>query len=328
MKIGLLVGRENTFPPAFIERVNAKGEGEIIAEFCKLGGTAATVQPEYRLIIDRISHEVPYYRVYLKAVALRGSLVINDPFWWMSDDKFFDCALATELGVAVPRTVALPNKSYVDDVIDATLRNLIYPLDWQGIADYVGMPAFLKPAYGGGWKHVYKVHSVEELIWAYDQTGPLQMIVQESIEYEGYVRCICIGDQVRPIRYEPREPHERRYKIDENYLGAELRARVIHDAQLLNRALGYVVNTVEFAIRDGIPYAIDFLNPAPDFDRYSITEYYFEWVVETLANFAIECACSGNTLGQGYPWYALTTAARAQIHPSPLPTSLQTLQGR
>jgi hypothetical protein len=314
VKIGLLVGRENTFPQPFIDRVNAKGGGEVTAELCSLGGTAHESRPEYRLIVDRMSHEIPYYRQYLKACVLRGTLVVNDPFWWTADDKFFECALAREIGVAVPKTVVLPNKSYVEGVTGESLRNLKFPLDWQAIVDYTGLPAFLKPSLGGGWKNVYKVNSIEELIWAYDQTGILPMILQENIEFEGYVRCICIGKtQIQPIRYNPAAPFHERYVIDDGYLGPNLRARILRDAQKLNEALGYDMNTVEFAIRDEIPYAIDFLNPAPDFDRFSITEHYFEWVLETMSDFVIARARSDDTQGQAHPWYQMTFDARAEL---------------
>ena len=39
MKIGLIVGRENTFPGAFIDRVNSKNVDGITAEMVQLGGT-------------------------------------------------------------------------------------------------------------------------------------------------------------------------------------------------------------------------------------------------------------------------------------------------
>src|SRR5258708_23908812 len=164
MKIGLLVGRENTFPQAFIDYVNGLGQAGITAEFCKLGGTRMGEAPEYRVIIDRISHEVPYYRAYLKNAVLQGTVVINDPFWWSTDDKFFECCLSEKLGVAVPKTMVLPNKDYVEGITSESLRNLVAPLDWQGMLDYVGSPAILKPAIGGGWKNVFKVHSVDELV--------------------------------------------------------------------------------------------------------------------------------------------------------------------
>jgi hypothetical protein len=312
MKVGLLVGRENTFPEPFIERVNAKGGGEITAELCKLGGTPANMQPEYRVIVDRISHEVPYYRQYLKLAMLRGTVLINDPFWWLADDKFFECGLAEDLGIAVPRTVVLPNKGYIEGISSESLRNLVYPIDWQAIVDYVGFPAFLKPSVGGGWRNVYKVHSLHELLWAYDQTGELPMILQESIEFEGYVRCICLGKtNIQPIKYVPSAPFEQRYQIDEHYLGPDLRARILHDAQVLNEALGYDMNTVEFAIRGGVPYAIDWLNPACDFDRFSITEYYFEWVLETMSDLVLARARNPQTESyHRYRWWDMTRGVR------------------
>ena len=42
------------------------------------------------------------------------------------------------------------------------------------------------------------------------------------------------------------------------------------DALALCDGLGYDLNTVEFAVRDGVPYAIDFMNCAPDADVHSV----------------------------------------------------------
>jgi hypothetical protein len=320
MKIGLLVGRENTFPGAFITRVNDLGrEHNITAELIKLGGTRMDDPNPYRVIVDRISHEIPYYRAYLKQAVLEGTIVINNPFWWSADDKFFECALATKLGVAVPKTVVLPQKSYVEGVVTESLRNLVYPIPWQDLVDYVGLPAFLKPFIGGGWKNVYKIHSVEELIWAFDQTGQLGMILQEGITWDQYVRCYCLGQtNIMPIRYEPDNPFHKRYVHDPNFLNSELAARVVRDAQILNVALGFDMNTCEFAIRDGVPYAIDFLNVAPDMDYHSVGPHYFEWVVENMARLVIERALSDYTPGTEYRWDALLNSTPA---PAGLPGS-------
>ena len=107
-KVGLLVGREWSFPPAFIEEVNRRDQG-VVAEYVKLGGTSMNEPCPYAVIIDRISHEVPYYRSYLKNALLQGTKVINNPFMWTADDKFFEASLATRLGVASPKTIVLPN---------------------------------------------------------------------------------------------------------------------------------------------------------------------------------------------------------------------------
>ena len=106
-KVGIIVGREWSFPPAFIDEVNRRNEG-VVAEFVKLGGTKMNEPNEYAVIIDRISHEVPYYRSYLKNAVLQGVHVINNPFMWTADDKFFEASLAARLGVAHPKTIVLP----------------------------------------------------------------------------------------------------------------------------------------------------------------------------------------------------------------------------
>ncbi|MEO7327197.1 MAG: hypothetical protein ABI193_01375, partial [Minicystis sp.] len=73
-------------------------------------------------------------------------------------------------------------------------------------------------------------------------------------------------------------------------LSPALEARVCEDARKLCRALGYEMNTVEFAIQNGVPYAIDFMNSAPDFDVSSLGDEHFPWVVEKMANLVIDLA--------------------------------------
>ena len=304
MKIGLLCGREYAFPPSFLERVNTLGRAHgITAEFVKLTGTKMGEPSGYRVIVDRISHEVEYYRAFLKHAVLTGTYVINNPFWWTADDKFFNYAVAQKVGVAVPKTIVLPQKSYPPgiDLTAESLHNLGYPIDWDGLLDYVGRPAILKPFSGGGWKHVYKVNDKDELIAAYDVTGPYCMTLQQFIHFDQYVRCFTFGKtDIVPVRY---DPHERRYLVEHQYLTAELGARIVSDAQTLNTALGYEMNTIEFAVEDGVPYAIDFLNPAPDFERERITPHYFDIVVDKMANLAIDRALRGQP-SQSWPRWA------------------------
>lgn len=302
-KVGLLCGREFSFPPAFIERVKTLGAKDgVAAEFVKLGGTRMDEPAKYRVIVDRISHEVEYYRGYLKHAVLQGSYVINNPFWWTADDKYFNYSVAAKLGIAIPKTVLLPQKGYPKDVdINAeSLHNLEYPIDWDALLDYVGRPAILKPYSGGGWKHVYKVHTKEELWAAYDQTAPYCMTLQEFIDFTQYVRCFTFGKtDILPVHYDPKE---RRYIVDHKYLSAEIGERVVKDAQTINLALGYEMNTIEFAIQDGVPYAIDFLNPAPDFERDRITEFYFEQVVDKMARLVIDRALGGEVSNSWPRW--------------------------
>ena len=289
--VGVLFGMEETFPPAVVERIRQVSGGRVDAEFVHVGAVRLDEPARYRVIIDRISHDIPFYRGFLKNASLAGTHVINNPFWWSADDKFFNYALAERLGVAVPPTVLLPHKQHPPGTTDRSMRNLRYPLDWDAVFDYVGFPAFLKPFDGGGWKDVYKVDSPAELFAAYDQTGALCMTLQRGVNFREYFRCYVIGrERVHIMPYDPRVPFHERYLTHPPAYDPALLARVERDALTLCRALGYDLNTVEFAVEDGVPYAIDFMNPAPDADRHSIGEANFEWIVGAVAEMAVRRA--------------------------------------
>ncbi|MFN8498115.1 MAG: hypothetical protein U0641_09685 [Anaerolineae bacterium] len=289
-RVGLLVGRERSFPDALIAEVARRDVG-VTVEYVKVGAPRMGERPPYDVIVDRISHEVPTYASYLKNAALQGVDVINNPFWRMADDKFFANSLADAVGVRVPITFALPNKEYIPGVVSESLRNLTYPLDWEDMLYQVGLPAILKPASGGGWRDVNVIHSLDELLWRYEQTGVRQFILQEFIQWDQYVRCLVVGKtNVLVTNWDPRRDHFDRYRADDPPVAPALEARCRSDAIKLNWALGYDMNTVEFGIHDGVPYAIDFTNSAPDFDISSLTERYFAWVVEAMADLVIERA--------------------------------------
>ncbi|MCX7930505.1 MAG: hypothetical protein N2663_07285 [Chlorobi bacterium] len=300
--IGLLFGMEQTFPPAVVERINSMHLPDVRAEFVKIGAVHIDELLQYDVILDRISHDIPFYRSTLKLAVLGGTRVVNNPFWWSADDKFFNYALMNRIGVPVPRTVLLPHKEHPPGTTSESMRNLVYPLDWDAVFEYIGFPAFLKPHAGGGWKHVYKVHSPDEFFAAYDSTGDLCMILQQAIEFTEYYRCYCIGRKwVRVMPYEPRNPHHLRYVA--SWTPTLERLAQIEDLALkICSALGYDFNTVEFAVANDVPYAIDFLNPAPDAERSSVQEDNFEWVVQTTAEFLVELAQHGRMLPNEYVW--------------------------
>jgi hypothetical protein len=293
-RIGILFGQETTFPQAFIDRVNLKavenGE-EISAEAVLIDKVVQGENNRYDVIIDRISQDVPFYRAYLKNAAVGGTAVINNPFWWSADEKFFNNALMTKVGVHVPKTVILPSNQLPAETANNSFRNLAFPLDWDGIFEYIGFPAYFKPHSGGGWKSVYKVNNMEEFFTAYNETGQLVMMLQEEIEFDEYYRCYSLDRQdVWIMPYEPRNPHHLRYIRDGKPIDP-VKHKILVDAVLkINRALGYDFNTVELAMRNDVPYAIDFCNPAPDADVNSIGEANFEWIVEAAANMAIRRA--------------------------------------
>ena len=289
-KIGVLFGKERSFPEAFVDRVNSKQVPGIVAEPVRIDKVVQGESSGYAVIIDRISQDVPFYRAFLKNAAISGTAVINNPFWWSADEKFFNNALAVKIGVPVPKTVILPSRDHPDDTSNDSFSNLSYPLDWKGIFDYVGFPAYMKPFAGGGWKNVYRLESMDDFFEKHAETGQLVMLLQEEIIFEKYYRCYCIGGKhVRIMPYEPRNPHHLRYVASFDTSAEEY--KMMEEIVLrINHFLGYDFNTVELAMRDGVPYAIDFCNPAPDADIRSVGQENFDWVVETAENYAIERA--------------------------------------
>ena len=289
-KIGILSGKERSFPMAFVERINSKAIPGIIAEPVHISKAAQGEPSGYTVIVDRISQDVPFYRTWLKNAALTGTAVINNPFWWSADDKYFNNCLMTQVGVPIPKTVILPSNELPSDTSDESFSNLEYPLDWDSMFRYVGFPAYMKPFAGGGWKNVYKLNSADEFFQKHNETGQLVMLLQEEIVFEEYYRIYCVGRKyIRIMPYEPRNPHHLRYVAD--FKPSQQRLKQMEEIVLrINTFLGYDLNTVELAVRDGIPYAIDFCNPAPDAERTSVGEDNFEWIVETMANYAIERA--------------------------------------
>ncbi len=290
-KIGILFGKENTFPPAFVDRINQKKPKGIVAEAVQIDVLEQGEATEYAVIVDRISQDVPFYRAYLKNAALNGTAVINNPFWWSADEKFFNNCLSTKIGVPVPKTVLLPSYERPDDTSEQSFRNLKYPTDWNRIFDTIQFPAYMKPFAGGGWKNVYRVNDPADLWRKHAETGQLVMMLQEEIVFDHYFRCYYLsGDRVHIMPYEPRNPHHLRYVVDNPSKDKKLLATVREYTIRLCQALGYDFNTVEFAVRDGIPIAIDFCNPAPDADVASVGQDNFDWIVENAAEMAIEKA--------------------------------------
>ncbi|WP_153798863.1 ATP-grasp domain-containing protein [Foetidibacter luteolus] len=316
-KIGVLFGQERTFPQGFIDRVNSKNVEGVTAEAVTINKVAQGDPTEYAVIIDRISQDVPFYRAYLKNAALCGTAVINNPFWWSADEKFFNNCLATKIDVPVPKTVILPSRDLPQDTTDQSFSNLAYPLDWEAIFSYTGFPAYMKPFAGGGWKNVYKLTSIDDFFEKHAETGQLVMLLQEEIVFEEYYRCYCIGGKyVRIMPYEPRNPHHLRYAA--SFSPSPEKHKEMEDIVLrINRFLGYDFNTVELALRDGVPYAIDFCNPAPDADRNSVGEENFAWVIETAANYAIEKALAQEPGKDNLTWgeYIKRSSAGQALYP-------------
>jgi len=303
MRVGVLRGRENSFPDAFVAKVNSMGKG-VHAEPVQLGGTKLDEPVAYRVILDRMSHEVPYYAVFLKLASLQGCYVINNPFWRSADDKFFGYAAAAKLGIAEPKTVVLPNREYVEDVSDESLRNL-WPVDFSMYLDYVGTPCIMKPAFGGGWRDVHKIGSLDELLARYNESGQKTMMLQEFVDWDIYVRVPTIGRRwARAIKYEPAPMLMGAYNQDYDALPRPVRDQAEELSLRFNQALGYDMNALEFAVKDGRFYGIDLTNYTPDLDYRSLKDAHFPWAVEKMAEFAVEKALAAESAPLVPDWRA------------------------
>lgn len=288
-RIGLLYGMEREFPGALVQEINRRGRGEVVSEPLVVGALRIDRKLPYDLILDRISHEVPFYRTLLKQAAGQGAHVINNPYWFSADDKYFGTIVADQAGVAVPRTVLLPHKRHPPGTEGTSFSNLRFPLEWEEVFDYLKFPIYLKPAYGGGWKHVYRCANPDEFFHSFEQTGDLCMMAQEEIRFQEYYRCYCLGrERVHTMRYDPSAPHHQRYVKGAPAPDRALGQKMERDALALCRALGYDFNTIEFAVRDGIPYAIDFTNPCPDAEPTSVGEDNYAWVLRNSAEFLLK----------------------------------------
>ena len=287
-RIGILFGQERSFPQALVERINRAG-ADVVAEPAMIGGVSLDSPRRYDLILDRISQDIPFYRAILKKAVADGTVVVNNPFWWSADDKFFNNVVARRVGVAVPKTVILPSNQHPPDTTSESMSNLVFPLEWEEMFQHIGFPAYFKPYSGGGWKSVYRVTNPDEFFAAYRDSGQNVMTLQEEIVFDEYFRCYTIGRRyVHIMRYDPRQPHANRYVKDGTPIAAAMHERIHGDCLKLMNALGYDFCTLEFAVRDGVPYAIDFLNPAPDAAVESVGEENFQWVVDHATKWLIE----------------------------------------
>jgi hypothetical protein len=305
-KIGLIIGREWSWPSALITEINKRGQN-VTAEFVKIGGTFMTADCPYHVIIDRMSHEIPYYRTYLKYAALNNCYVINNPFVVSADDKFFGIGLVNRLGGRTPRTVALPNKRVENENVPESFRNLEYPMDWQGIIDFVGVPAILKDINTGGRRLSKRVHNIDELIRCYDESDTLTVVLQQIIETNTHIHCFVIGqERVLATHY---SFEEKKYLADEAKIDPAIIQRASKSALLITQAYGYDINMVEYVVHDGAPYLINPTNPVPDLDINLLTAGHFSWTIREMADFAIQMANQPKPQYEHYNWHEAVAKA-------------------
>jgi len=286
--IGLLVGREWSFPPALIAEIQ-RLEPAIPVDYIRLGALGPDDPMSHTVVLDRISYAVPFYRAFLKRAASRGVAVVNDPFRTSVVDRFLASGAAAALGIPVPRTVMLPHHDYGAGIVpEESLRNLDYPLDWEAIAGRVGMPCVLREARGTA-SDPRICHDLGELLHHYDRSGRSLLLAEEWIDSDRRVRSFVVGDEVLSVQYDAREE---KVRLDHEHLGVE-EGRLVHEQSLaITRELGLAFNAIDWVIRDGVPFGIDLVNPVPEVDVYAIPQHYFDWLVSEVAGLLIRAARS------------------------------------
>ncbi len=284
--IGFIIGREREMPDEVMRLINDSGGAQ--AELVKLGGTFLDDTIDYDVIIDRMSHEIPYYRTYVKFAAVHGCYVINDPFVWANDTKFLAASVLRKLGVKTPRTMVLPNKDIAADTVPDSFRNLVYPMDWQAIIDYIGSPAIFKDVRSGGRRFAHRVNNVEELIQRYDESGTRTMILQQVIQSDHHYHCLVIGGERTLLM--PYSFDEAHYMQSDRHLSDSLTQQMTEMACTLSRVYGYDINMSEFVLDGEDVYLINATNPSPLLGRDMMTAAQFDWACAEIAALALHRA--------------------------------------
>ncbi|MBW2457845.1 MAG: hypothetical protein JRI68_25290 [Deltaproteobacteria bacterium] len=300
-RIGLVVGRQESFAEELLERLSE--EPGIVAERALIGATTERHVSRYDVVVDRLSHQVPHYRQHLKALALAGGQVINDPFWWSADDPFFALSLAARLGITTLRTAMLPQNAYGPDVDnDRDLGNLECPLSWGAVGHYVKYPAVLRAADFGSRMHRV-VHDLYGLWDAYNATGQRVTMLQQQVEADHWLRCICVGgDQVQVVELDGPQGRPRHHGPDDGWLAASVRDEAVAATRRLSRALGYDLNAVEWVVAGGVPRLRDGQDPVPDLGRALLGDHAFEALVGWVVELVVQRARSPRRTIDAYRW--------------------------
>lgn len=283
-KIGLIIGDERDWPEAVINEINQRPGYE--ASLVKLAATFMDTPVSYDLIIDRISPEIPYYRSYLKYAATYGTHVINNPFTCSADNRFLGTAIVNRLGLTSPRTVSLPNKDVAMDAKPSSFRNLDYPMKWDEIINYVGVPAIFKDIHSGGRRPVHRVANVDELLQRYDESSTRTTILQQLIESDIHIHCFVFGQKnVLALRYSLKDG---RYLPDSFDQNDETGQKLTESALKITQAYQYDINMVEFVIQGDTIYVINGTNPTPEINLHLMTKEQFDWCVLQSVETVIE----------------------------------------
>jgi hypothetical protein len=290
-KIGMLFGIDTNFPLDVMHYINSKRINDLICEEIKIGILKSSNFYDYDVVLDRISEFVPFYRTFLKTLKLQGKKVITNCLSACYDDYFFQTTVASNIGLKTPKVCLLPTKWLPRNTTPEAMRNLIYPLNWDEMFDYVGFPAVLKSNAFDETRYDFKVYNKTEFFSAYELTGANLMVLQEVIEHDEYVRSFVIGKKyVKIVKYNPNNPLHLRYSKQEIKLSSELEQKIIEASTKISSNFDNNFNAIEFAIKESEIYCMDYNRPIAKIERHILGDSLYDWLVEKMGDYLIELA--------------------------------------
>lgn len=302
-KIGFIFGKNKTFSNDLIDEINRKNLKSVKAVAIETGALSMDGLTDYHVIFDSVSNKVPFYNSILKSAVINGTTVINNPFWNCADDNFLHSALANKMDIKVPKTAILPSKQHPEGTNSETFSNLIYPLNWDEIFDYVGFPAKLKAAKGNAVYNEFSVYDINEFFSAFDLTGKNTMILQEDINFDKYFRAFNIGKkEVLIVNYEPNNPIHMRYTEDMPELTEMQTEKLKELSTKICNALGFDFNAIDFGLKGDEIYVTEMLNTNPVADKKIMTENNYDWLIKNTAKYLIESAKKRKVNKKNYNW--------------------------
>ncbi|MGB5620944.1 MAG: hypothetical protein WBN65_00485 [Gammaproteobacteria bacterium] len=258
----------------------------------------------YDVVVDRLTHWFHPSREWIKkSVLMDGVYVFNNPWSLQSMEKHTSYVGMMRLGLPVPDTWLLPQKSYLPSPdLQSTLERYASLFDLDQIGEQLGYPSFLKPYDGGAWVGVNKIENGAELHAAYDSSGTRVMHLQKAIlPHDRFIRCIGLGPQLRPVSYDPGAALHDRYRVEEDFLSADDVALLGDMTLTINSFFGWDFNSCE-ALRQGDDwFPIDFANACPDSQVTSL-HYHFPWLVMANVRWSLFCAASGRRMRPNLDW--------------------------
>jgi len=271
--LGLLHGREETFPPALLAELNARQAG-VHGESITISSVEALERSPYRLLVDRISGKVPYFRSLLRQQSWLG--VACMPALWLQDlDRVSLAQLALQARVHAPPTILLPHQAHPPGVEGDDLSNLAYPMPWEQYLGQMGLPASLRSAKIGNGP-VYRVNSLGELWQAYGKSGDQLMVVQPDMSDAEHILAIVAGSHLEVLGYDPVTGRYR--KPPEELLEPALQA-----CERLLRLADFNLVGLEFAWHRSKLWLSD-LHLTPDLEWWSLGEEAFGRIVSNCAD--------------------------------------------